>query len=70
MTFFSAGTIPFTNWGVTNGEIEPLDDNSKQCAKTCIDPNNPICNGDWRATDCSETLKFVCTVSCKGIYLS
>ena len=62
---FAVGDKQFTKWGITSDEFEPLEDNSKQCLKTCYDESNPDCDGSWRVESCDTQLNFVCQNSCK-----
>ena len=62
---FSVRDIPFTNWGITNEEFEPIDDDSKKCIKTCLDNANPNCDGSWKTADCNMPIKYVCEGGCK-----
>ena len=55
----------YTNWGITAGQFEPLEDPAKECVKTCIAED---CSGEeqgWKVADCSEPLPFVCQYDCK-----
>ena len=56
--------ITYTNWGITSGAFEPIDDTSKLCASVCL---GATCNGDnsWKAASCDVPKQFVCSVQCK-----
>ena len=54
----------YTNWGVTSGKLEPVeDDPDKNCVKACVGKDCE--DNHWRATHCNETLGFVCQIDCE-----
>ncbi len=56
MSLLSVGDQKYTNWGITNNELEPVDD-TKKCAKIC---SSTDCDYTWRVTDCTDSLKYIC----------
>ena len=65
LLFIPVGDIAYTNWGVTNSVLEPLEDSSKKCIKVCMDENNSECDGKWKVEDCNSPLNYICQLSCK-----
>ena len=53
--------VPHSNWGVTNGELEPK--GTETCAKFCHGTGSD-CHG-WKTTACTASLKYICQVPCK-----
>ena len=52
----------YTNWGITDGKFEPVDEPGKDCVKVCV--GSQCADHHWRAADCSEELPFVCQIDC------
>ena len=54
----------YTNWGMTDGKLEPVeDDPEKTCAKVCVGPS---CEDTrWRAAFCNDTVDFICQIDCE-----
>ena len=61
------GGLKYTNWGLTEGQLEPRDE-AKKCIKTCYDSDNPDCHGEWRVADCATPLNYICYVGCELIH--
>ena len=64
----SVGDITYTNWGITNNNLEPIHDTSKNCMKMCIDETNSECDGKWKVENCNSEKSYVCQIHCKGIF--
>ena len=54
--------MTYTNWGRTNGDFEPVNDDTMGCAKICHGPN---CEPGWKSTSCDDPLPFICKYDCK-----
>ena len=69
----TVNSIPYTNWGISGAnsvDLEPAGDvSSKGCVKMCIGTadcgGGETYKGSWKATSCSDTLPFICSVPCK-----
>jgi|FrelakmetLWP11LW_1041352.scaffolds.fasta_scaffold356163_1 hypothetical protein len=59
------GDIPFTNWGITGDDFEPVENDSLACASMCLGDQCPR-SGTWKAVSCTSELKYICQVDCES----
>ena len=55
----------YTNWGITGGQFEPLDEEGLDCAKMCVGSNCQ--DHKWRTANCSQPMSYVCQIDCNFI---
>ena len=62
--FFSDEDIPFTNWGITEEQFEPLNESNLLCASICL--GNECDDHAWKTVSCDTPQQFICQVDCKS----
>ena len=62
--FFSDEDIPFTNWGITEEQFEPLNESNLLCASICL--GSECDDHAWKTVSCDTPQQFICQVDCKS----